>query len=82
MTANEVNVPMNGAPRDSALELEGLRIAMHSRAGIEQAKGALMALHGCDADGAFAMLVRESQRRGVKLQRVATDVLERLRKQS
>jgi AmiR/NasT family two-component response regulator len=80
MTTNDVNQSMNGAADDAVHELAGLRIAMHTRAGIEQAKGALMALHGCDADAAFAMLVRESQHRHVRLHQVAEDVLDRLRK--
>lgn len=79
MTTADMNASRNGIPNDPAVELEGLRIAMRSRAGIEQAKGALMALHGCDADVAFAMLVRESQRRHVRLHQVAGEVLDRLR---
>lgn len=65
---------------DLARQVDGLRTAMESRAGIEQAKGALMALHGCDADDAFAILVRESQKRHMKLHDIAEDVLKRVQK--
>lgn len=49
--------------------------ALDTRAPIEQAKGMLMALHGIDADQAFAMLRRESQTRNIRLYTVATDVV-------
>ncbi|MDT5181380.1 MAG: hypothetical protein QOJ95_5578 [Mycobacterium sp.] len=42
-----------------------------NRAVIEQAKGMLMFIYGVDADGAFALLRDESQRRNVKLRHVA-----------
>jgi GAF domain-containing protein len=49
---------------------EGLGEAMKNRAVIEQAKGMLMA-KGCDADTAFDMLVKASQRENVKLRDIA-----------
>lgn len=48
-------------------ELEGLRVAMHTRGVIEQAKGMLMAQEHCDEETAFAMLVSMSQKAHVKL---------------
>ncbi|MFE0023964.1 ANTAR domain-containing response regulator [Amycolatopsis sp. NPDC059021] len=56
-----------------------LEQAMATRAGIEQAKGALMAIHGCTGDEAFARLVEQSQHRNVKLHQVAQDFLTTLR---
>jgi GAF domain-containing protein len=53
----------------------GLREAMAHRAVIEQAKGVLMGAQGCDADAAFALLVRASQRENVKLREVAKRVV-------
>lgn len=56
-----------------------LRTALSSRAEIDQAKGALMAIHGTDADDAFARLSQQSQDRNVKLAQLAVDFLESLR---
>jgi AmiR/NasT family two-component response regulator len=42
------------------------------------AKGALMALHGCNPTEAFARLKDDSQRRNTKLRDVAREILERL----
>jgi hypothetical protein len=49
--------------RDTA---EQLRIALNSRAVIDQAKGILMALRQISADEAFTLLVEQSQRENVK----------------
>lgn len=49
-----------------------------SRSGIDMAKGALMATHGCSPEHAFDKLVEESQRRNVKLRDVAAEMLARL----
>ena len=62
--------------RQLALQLER---ALDSRAVIDQAKGVLMAVHGVDADGAFAMLVETSQRTNTKLRAVAEDLLASVR---
>jgi GAF domain-containing protein len=59
-------------------ECEGLRAAMKARAGIEQAKGMLMAMHAITADEAFEMLVAQSQRRNIRLVVVAAELLEAL----
>lgn len=53
-----------------------LREALDSRATIEQAKGVLMARHGCSADEAFDRLVGASQRENRKLRLVAHGVVE------
>ena len=53
--------------RETVTQLE---TALLSRSDIDMAKGALIALHGCDPDGAFARLTDESQRRNIKLRDV------------
>lgn len=58
---------------------EQLNRALTSRAEIDQAKGALMAVHGIDAEQAFAMLVAQSQHQNVKLLDVARGFLRSLR---
>jgi GAF domain-containing protein len=55
-----------------------LRNALDTRPGIEQAKGALMAIHGVDAAEAFGMLVERSQRENLKLREVAERFLTHL----
>ena len=57
---------------------ENLRVAMASRATIEQAKGVLMARGGITPDKAFEMLVRASQRENRKLRDVASDLVDRV----
>ncbi|MGY1773857.1 ANTAR domain-containing protein [Blastococcus sp. SYSU D00813] len=52
-----------------------LRIAMESRAVIEQAKGVLMAQQGVDTDQAFEILRAASQRANRKLRDVAAGVV-------
>lgn len=54
-----------------------LRVAMASRAVIEQAKGILMLQNGCPPEEAFAILARLSQTRNVKLRDIAEDVVQR-----
>jgi hypothetical protein len=44
---------------------------------IEQAKGILMAQNGCDADAAFGMLRRASQRSNVRVSELAADIVQR-----
>jgi GAF domain-containing protein len=51
----------------------GLRDAMAHRAPIEQAKGMLMAMHGIDADAAFAMLSTQSQKENRKVRDIARE---------
>ena len=60
--------------------LEGWRIpgtALESRGVIEQAKGILMASSGCDAEKAFDILRRASQRENRKLHTIAEEVVQR-----
>jgi ANTAR domain/GAF domain len=63
--------------RDTVTSLER---ALTSRAEIDEAKGALMAIHGCTADEAFQRLVSESQDRHIKLHEVARELLAWLRR--
>jgi GAF domain-containing protein len=59
----------------SRCELErlagNLRTALDSRATIDQAKGIVMARHGCDPDEAFRILVNLSSNSNVKLREIA-----------
>lgn len=57
-----------------------LREALRSRDVIGQAKGVLMAQSGVDADEAFRLLVRASQRENRKLRAVAAQVAARARR--
>lgn len=65
--------------RQSGDTITNLEKALTSRAEIDQAKGALMAIHGVTADSAFGELVRHSQRQNVKLQDIARRFLASLR---
>jgi GAF domain-containing protein len=56
-------------------ETRNLHIALDSRAEIDQAKGILMAVHGCTAEQAFARLASLSQQRNVKVKELARDFL-------
>jgi hypothetical protein len=58
-----------------AAATEAVHSSARHRAVIEQAKGALMLAFGIDADAAFALLVRHSQRSNRKLHSVAADVM-------
>lgn len=55
---------------------EDLLAALQSRGAIEQAKGVLMGLVGCDAEQAWSMLRRASQEFNVKLRELAVALLE------
>nr|WP_090277534.1 ANTAR domain-containing protein [Mycolicibacterium komanii]CRL72122.1 response regulator with putative antiterminator output domain protein [Mycolicibacterium komanii] len=57
---------------------EDLLSALQSRGAIEQAKGALMGLVGCDAEQAWSMLRRASQEFNVKLRELAVALLEHI----
>ena len=52
-----------------------LHEAMKSRAVIEQAKGMLMAAQGCNADEAFDLLTKASQRSNRKLRDIAEELV-------
>jgi GAF domain-containing protein len=62
--------------RETVTQLEA---ALRSRSDIDMAKGALIALHGLDPEGAFAKLRDESQRRNIKLRDVARELLTRMK---
>ncbi len=57
-------------------QARNMRIAMESRAVIEQAKGVLMAQRGIDAQQAFDMLREASQRYNRKLRDIALGIVE------
>jgi len=57
-------------------QAHNMRLAMDSRAVIEQAKGVLMAQRGVDADKAFDMLREASQRYNRKLRDIAAGIVE------
>lgn len=61
--------------RDTVIQLER---ALTSRAEIDQAKGALRAVHGYTAEDAFNALLNDSQRRNVKLRIIAREFLDSL----
>lgn len=64
------------AHEEASTLAQQMREAMASRAVIEQAKGILMGTRGCDADGAFQILVGISQSTHRKLHDVATALVE------
>jgi hypothetical protein len=64
----------------AADELAGLRIAMQSRAAIEQAKGVLIARDRCSPDQAFDILKRISQSQNVKLHEIAQRIVDTAQK--
>ena len=57
-------------------QARNMRLAMDSRAVIEQAKGVLMAQRHIDADQAFDVLREASQRYNRKLRDIATGIVE------
>ena len=57
-------------------QARNMRIAMESRAVIEQAKGVLMAQRRCDAEQAFEILRQASQRYNRKLRDIAAGIVE------
>ncbi|WP_238949126.1 ANTAR domain-containing protein [Mycobacterium sp. IDR2000157661] len=63
---------------ENAAAFEDLLSALQSRGAIEQAKGALMGLVGCDAEQAWNMLRRASQEFNVKLRELAVALLEHI----
>lgn len=62
----------------SRVTIAQLNDALTSRSVIDQAKGALRAVHGCSEDEAFQRLIKESQNSNVKLHTVAVRFLESL----
>ena len=62
---------------DPATEIAQLRTAVEHRDTIGMAKGVLMERYDVDADAAFAILRRASQRSNTKLVKVATELVDR-----
>jgi AmiR/NasT family two-component response regulator len=62
--------------RETVTQLEK---ALLSRSDIDMAKGALIALHGCEPGEPFARLVNESQLRNIKVRDIAVELLDRLK---
>ena len=60
---------------DSAKLAAEMYEAMHSRATIEQAKGAIMAQNRCGPEQAFEILRRASMGRNIKLRDLATQIV-------
>ncbi len=71
--------PGSAMPDVEALRAENAQLheALQGRAPIEQAKGMLMAIHGCDEDTAFRLLVAVSRQERRKLRLVASEVVNR-----
>jgi GAF domain-containing protein len=61
-------------------QIAHLQTALESRAGIEQAKGVLMALHGYSAEEAFQALSTQSQLTNTKLRHVAAAVISQVQR--
>jgi GAF domain-containing protein len=57
--------------------VDNLETALETKAVIEQAKGMLMAQQGIDADAAFDVLRRASQRENVKVREIAQRLVDR-----
>jgi GAF domain-containing protein len=70
--ATVINAALYAGAVDQVAQMQQ---AMVSRAGIEQAKGILMARHHLSAEEAFAMLVDKSSHDNRKLRDVATDIV-------
>ncbi len=67
--------PVHTALGECQDEVDDLRAALESRPVIDQAKGVLVARHGCTPDRAFEMLSRASQRENRKVRDLAADVV-------
>ncbi|MFL6028166.1 MAG: PAS and ANTAR domain-containing protein [Nocardioidaceae bacterium] len=66
-----VDVTASGEQETSA----ALQAALKNRAGIEQVKGAIMLVHGLEADAAFALLRSHSQVYNKKVAAIVADLL-------
>jgi hypothetical protein len=60
---------------DAAEQVVQLRTALATRGVIEQAKGIVMARTGRDADGAFALLLEQSQAENRKVREIAMELV-------
>ena len=68
------------SPANAVNEASQMRVAMASRAVIEQAKGMIMARDKCTADEAFTILTRISQQQNVKLRDLAQVIVDAAQK--
>jgi len=66
-----VDVTLSGQQETTA----ALEAALKNRAGIDQVKGAIMLMHGLDADAAFALLRGHSQVYNKKVSAIVADLL-------
>jgi len=80
--AEAVAVAVGNAEAHAQLadQAHNMRIAMDSRAVIEQAKGVIMASMSCDADTAFDVLRHQSQSENRKLRDIAQEIVQRQRR--
>ncbi|MFD0382127.1 ANTAR domain-containing protein [Streptomyces stramineus] len=62
--------------REALAEVEQLDTALRRRPVVDQARGIVMYVLGCDADDALALLRRHSQRTNRKLSELAADVVD------
>ena len=62
---------------DCENELEDLRAVLESRPVIDQAKGMLIAEHGCSPDEAFQMISNASQRENRKVRDIAQAMVDK-----
>ena len=62
-------------PEDLEARVGQLEAALASHAVVDQARGALMALHRIDADAAWGLLVRVSSHQNIKVRTLAEAVL-------
>lgn len=76
VTAVEAAVWISRRAASAEDEVDGLTTAMKTRAGIEQAKGIIMALRGCSADEAFDILATQSQNRNIKVSEIAASLID------
>lgn len=68
---------LHAAWMQATSDVENFRDAMHSQREIGQAVGMLMVRFDLDSERAFALLVRESQHRNIKLRIIAQEYLAR-----
>jgi AmiR/NasT family two-component response regulator len=71
-----------GSGHSCQQEVDHLRAALRTRPSIEQAKGILMARHGCTPEQAFEMLTQASQRSNRKLHDVAKGIVGSVQEQA
>ncbi len=78
LLARGIAAVVHGAQVKEELETAAaqLRTALTSRAVIDQAKGVLMARHGCSAEEAFELLAQASSSANVKLREVAARLVD------